>query len=121
VIVDAITARVSVIGIIEMFEVDAFPAETRPFFAFVQMTDGIGDYAITAEIHDLSEDLVLGTTEGAPVAFPNRAAKINCLLSFQPLKLTHSGRYDVLCSLIVKRSIVSRLRSGCCKSRRVDR
>jgi hypothetical protein len=94
VIVDALTRKVSIIGTFDSFNTPSFPGMTAQFTAFMQMTDGHGEYRIAIEIHDLQEGTVLGRAEGAPISFPDRTAKLNYFIPVPPLPLAHAGRYD---------------------------
>ncbi len=94
VIVDAMTGKLSIIGIFEQFNVASYPARTVPFTAFLQMTDGVGDYAITLEIRDLGNDTTLGRAAGPTIHFPDRRAKVNFFLPVPSLPMPHAGSYD---------------------------
>jgi len=94
VILDAITRKLSVIGIFDAFNVPAFPGMTAQFTAFMQVTDGHGEYRITIEIHDLQADAILGRATGPPINLPDRTAKLNYFIPVPPLPLAHAGRYD---------------------------
>jgi hypothetical protein len=93
-IVDAFTGKPSIIGIFGGFNAPAFPGQTAPFTAFLQLTDGIGEYQITIEVRDLQEDTIIGRAEAPPMNFPDRTTKLNCFIAVPPLPLTHAGRYD---------------------------
>jgi hypothetical protein len=94
VIVDALTGKLSIIGIFEQFNVASYPVTTAPCTAFLQMTDGIGDYAITLEIHDLTTGTILGRAQGPTIVFPNRHAKVNFFIPIPPMRLPHAGAHD---------------------------
>jgi hypothetical protein len=59
--IEAGTGNVSLIGIFGGFVVRQVPGNTRPFTAYLQLTDGISnhEYEITVEIHDLSNGTVI--------------------------------------------------------------
>jgi hypothetical protein len=94
VIVDARTNKVSVIGIFTFFGLPQFPGQTFPVTAFLQLTNGIGKYALTVEIHDLSTGRVIARAELAEVEFEDRATKSNVVFSVPALPLQHPGIYD---------------------------
>ena len=94
VIIDSLTGKPSVIGIFGGFNAPSFPGQTAPFTAFLQLTDGIGEYQITIEILDLQEEAVIARAQGPPINFPDRAMKMNCFIAVPPLPLAHAGRYD---------------------------
>ena len=93
-IVDANTGKLSLIGIFEQFIMPQFPGVTSPFTAFMQFTDGIGDYSITIEVHDLRENKVIARTPGGTVKFLERTTKANMIVYAAPLPIPHSGAYD---------------------------
>jgi hypothetical protein len=94
VIVDALTGKLSVIGVFEVFNVPRQAVTTSSCTAFLQMTDGIGDYAITIEIHDLSKGAILAQARGPMIRFPDRRAKVNFFIPLPPMRLPHAGSYD---------------------------
>jgi hypothetical protein len=93
-IVEAVTGKISVIGVFDNWNVPQFPHPTRPFMAFLQMQDGIGKYAVTVEVHDLEADQVIAQARIAEVIFPERTTKVNLMIPVPPLLLQHVGRYD---------------------------
>jgi hypothetical protein len=93
-IVEAVTGKVSLIGIFDRFALRKFPGPIRPFTAFLQLTDGIGKYNITIEVHDLREDKVLARAPIVAMEFKDRAAKANLMIPVPPLLLKHAGGYD---------------------------
>lgn len=93
-ILDATSGKVSIIGIFDLFNLPQFPGMLTPFMAFLQMTDGIGRYSITLEIHDLQGDVVVARAEGPEIDFPERASKINFATPVPALTLQHPGVYD---------------------------
>jgi hypothetical protein len=96
VIVDALTKKLSIIGIFEAFAIVSTPPTTAPFTAFLQMTDGVGRYGVTIEIHDLQTGKILGRTREVQIEFPQRQTKLNFFSPVPPLPLPtpHVGRYD---------------------------
>src|SRR5205823_10704554 len=81
-------------GVFNGFSVPAFPGHTSPCNAFVQLTDGIGNYQITVEVRDLRDDVVVGRGEIANLTFQERATKRNLILPLPPVRLQHGGLYD---------------------------
>jgi hypothetical protein len=73
-----------------------FPAFTRPFTAFLQLSEGIGRYEIVVEIHDLRANQVLARAAGTGVQFPERLTMLNLTIPVPPLPLTHAGGYDLV-------------------------
>lgn len=89
------TRNVSIIGVFTHFHLPRFPGQTRPFTAFVQLVNGIGEYNVVVEIHDLQLDLVLARAEGdSKLTFPDRLVGINIIIPLPGLPLSHPGKYD---------------------------
>lgn len=61
------------------FEVAEFPGETRPFFEFLQLTNGMGRYATLVELHDLQRDEVLAPPDGS-IDFSERLEVQNLII-----------------------------------------
>jgi hypothetical protein len=93
-IIEAVTGKMSIIGTFDNWYLPRFPCPTRPFMAFLQMTDGVGEYTITVEVHDLVADQIIAQAPPARMAFPDRTAKQNLIIPVPPLLLQHAGRYD---------------------------
>jgi len=93
-IVEAVTGKVSLIGIFDRFAVRRFPGHIRQFTAFLQLTDGIGQYRITVEVHDLREDKILARAAIVNMTFADRSGKANLMIPVPPLLLKHPGGYD---------------------------
>ena len=93
-ILEAGTGKVSIIGIHDNWFATQFPCLTRPFMAFLQLTDGVGKYAISVEVHDLHTDQIIAQARIAEVVFPERVTKINLMIPVPPLPLQHAGSYD---------------------------
>ena len=94
VIVDSGTGKVTIVSIFEGIEMPQFPGQTPPFTAFLQLTDGIGRYQVTMEVHDLRQSQVLARADVVVLTFEKRDHKINLLIPVPPLPLNHVGRYD---------------------------
>lgn len=93
-IVEAVTGKVSIIGIFDSWNFPQFPHPTRPFMAFLQLTDGIGKYAVSVEVHDLHADQIIAQARMAEMMFPERKTKVNLMIPVPPLLLQHTGSYD---------------------------
>ena len=93
-IVEAVTGKVSLIGIFDRFTLRKFPGHIRQFTAFLQLTDGIGSYKITIEVHDLREDRILARAAIVQMTFQDRSGKANLMIPVPPLLLKHPGGYD---------------------------
>lgn len=93
-IVEAVTGKISIIGIFDSWNFPQFPHPTRPFMAFLQLTDGIGKYAVSVDVHDLEADQIIAQARIAEVVFPQRRIKVNLMIPVPPLPLQHAGSYD---------------------------
>src|SRR5262249_54089485 len=93
-IVEAETDKVSVIGILDSWTFPQFPHSTPPFKVFLQLTDGIGNYIISAEVRDLQADQIITQGRVAEIDFPERKSKHDLIISVPPLSLQHAGSYD---------------------------
>jgi hypothetical protein len=93
-IVEAVTGKTSVIGIFDSWTFAQFPSLTRPFMCFLQLTDGIGKYAMSVEVHDLQADKIIAQARIPEIAFPDRSQKVNLMIPVPPLPLGHAGSYD---------------------------
>jgi hypothetical protein len=93
-IVEAVTGKVSIIGIFDSWNFPQFPHPTRPFVAFLQLTNGIGKYGVSVDVHDLQGDQIIAQASVAEVIFPERQTKVNFMIPVPPLLLQHSGSYD---------------------------
>lgn len=93
-IIEQGTGNVSIIGTFTHFRLQKFPGLSRPFTAFVQLTDGIGAYDIVVEIHDLEKDTILAKAEGIGINFPEKLGRINVIIPLPSLPIHHAGEYD---------------------------
>jgi hypothetical protein len=93
-IIEAVTGKVSIIGIFDNFGMPTFPGLTSAFTVYLQLTDGIGKYSISVELHDLVEDTIVGRAAIAEIEFQDRSQKANLMIPVPPLPLTHAGVYD---------------------------
>jgi hypothetical protein len=53
--------------------------------AFLQLTDGIGQYDVSVNVHDLSADAIIAQAPIARVTFPDRHTKVNLMIPVPPL------------------------------------
>jgi len=96
VIIDALTGKVSLIGIFENFNVRSMPGRTVPAQIFLQLTNALGKYAVKIEVHDLAEDVIIARAEGLEIEFKDRLQKTNAWLLLPPLPIKHEGVYDLV-------------------------
>lgn len=93
-IVEAETGKIDIIGIFGAWAFPDFPRATPPFKVFLQLTDGIGIYAVSAEVHDLQQDQIIGQVQIGEIDFPERKSRLSLILSIDPLRILHAGSYD---------------------------
>jgi hypothetical protein len=94
VIIDAISERISLIGIFDVLGFSSFPHETQPFAAYVELVDGIGKYALTIEVNDLQAGTILARQPAIELEFPERVNKAVLLINCARLHLPQEGAYD---------------------------
>lgn len=94
VIQDALTGKPSLIGIIDDFYLAQVPGRTQPVTAYLQLTQGVGRYALTVEVHDLQADKVIARAQNAEVTFEDRLEKHDIVIPVPPLPVEHAGLYD---------------------------
>lgn len=95
VIIDALTQKASVIGIIDKFGRIGSGHITR-FTAYAQLVGGIGTYNITIEIQDLSDDNVIARSPDVQIGFRDRFHRNSVVIPVPPLHLPHEGEYSVV-------------------------
>ena len=91
---DDVTAQLSLSKLIEDFQFPAFPADSAPFVAFMQLYDGIGRYRLAVELRDLSDNTSMAITVSSSLDFPQRLVKMDVILPVDSLRLPRSGRYE---------------------------
>ena len=93
---DAATGRRSMIGIFDHLAFDQFPTHGPTFRVYLQLTDGIGRYQISVEVHDLQEDVLIIRSVPGTIEFRDRLHKLHLFFTVPPLPLPHVGVYDVV-------------------------
>ena len=94
VIVDAMTGNVSLIHIFAKFGVPQFPGHLAPCKIFASVTNGQGDYSVTAEVQDLDTGNVLAKAQGPTFKLRTRFHTHNVIMQVPPLPVPHEGKYD---------------------------
>jgi len=95
-IVEAATGQTSLIGIFDEFTLPTIPGRTEPFRLYIRLSEGIGQYRIHVEIHDLQEDQIIGRTDPAIVHWEERLATAELFISIPRLRIPHAGPYDLI-------------------------
>jgi hypothetical protein len=94
VIQDALQGKSSLIGIVADFYLAQVPGRTQPVTAYLQLTQGVGRYALTVEVHDLQADRVIARAQNADVMFDDRLEKHDIVIPVPSLPMEHAGLYD---------------------------
>lgn len=98
VIVDSMSGKTSLIGLFDRFNLRKYPVRLPPFWAFLQLVDGIGRYELGVEIRDLREGDATIARMRMPVEFPERTNRMNVQFAVGGLPLAHPGVYDFIVS-----------------------
>jgi Family of unknown function (DUF6941) len=96
VLVEEVTGRMSLIGIMDYVQIDEFPAEFPRCQVFLQITNGLGVYNVTIEIHDLSDNSVIYRLGDVPVEMPDRLARVSMIIRVPRVEIPHPGEFDVV-------------------------
>jgi hypothetical protein len=94
--VDAGTGKVSLIGLIRTLTLAEFPGRSERMKLFLQLVDGIGEYGLTVEVHDLAEGRVIARLKGPRISFLSRPATHQLFLTMPALPIPQPGKYDVI-------------------------
>ncbi len=96
VIRDPDTHKTSVIGIFDTLLVPSFPFVLQPCTVFLSLVDVIGEFALTAEVLDLKDGLVLARSpRPSQIGVPGMRTKGEQWLPVNVV-LTHRGTYDLV-------------------------
>ena len=95
-IIDALSNTPSLIGIFNGLFVSKFPGETSQCTIFVQLEDGMGQYEMTVEVHDLRDDFIIARTVGQTIDFPKKRVRMNLFIPVPRLPIKHAGNYDLV-------------------------
>jgi hypothetical protein len=93
---EAGTGKVSLIGLIRTLTMTEFPGRSERIKVFLQLVDGIGEYDIRIEVHDLSQGGVIAKMQGPRISFMSRPATLQLFLLMPALPIPHPGKYDVI-------------------------
>lgn len=94
VITEENTGYITIVSSLNDIMVPCFPAETQPLLAFLQMTQGIGEYDLLVEIHDLTTNEIIGRSNPFRLGWPTRFARMTLTARIPPLTFMHAGLYD---------------------------
>ncbi len=96
IIVDALTGKVTLVGIFEHFNLRSLPGKTVPAQIFLQLTNAKGKYAIKIEVHDLRDDVIIARGGGIQIEIEDRLDKINAWFPLPALPIKSEGAYDLV-------------------------
>ena len=94
--IEAGTKKVSLLGLIRTLTIADFPGQSERMRIFLQLVEGIGEYDIRVEVHDLAEDRIIFRARAPRVSFPNRLDVRQLSFLIPALPLHHPGKYDVI-------------------------
>jgi hypothetical protein len=83
-------------GVFDNLAAQSVPFSAPPFMVYLQLINGIGAYVITAEIHDLQTQGILGKIARKTCSFPDRQSVLGVYFRAPRLILKHAGAYDVV-------------------------
>lgn len=93
-IIEAGTGKISLVGVFTRFILPSIPGMTRPFHAFLQFTDCVGDLEILINIRDLQDDEAIAETDKLGIHVDNRLQTVNLIVPVPSLPIKHAGLYD---------------------------
>src|ERR1035438_7938278 len=95
VVFDKNTMMPSLVNVFFSFKIQGPPGQSPPFALLVQLTDGLGDYELAAELRDLDagESMVRLANR---VPLTDRLEKANVTFAFNPVVFAHYGRCDLI-------------------------
>lgn len=95
-IVEAGTGKLSLIGTFNRFTLQEFPGVTTPFSAYLQLTNGRGQYEIAVDVEDLSTGNVFAKCFGLTIDMENPLVVAVVVIPSPPLPIGHAGKYDFI-------------------------
>jgi len=95
-ILEAGTGKISLIGVFRRFGLPRIPGRTRPFHAFIQLTNAQGVYDVVVEVRDLATDEVIAEASGPGIEIKNRLDVFNIIIPAPPLPIENEGAYDFI-------------------------
>jgi hypothetical protein len=98
IIVEAGTAKVSIIGTFDSFNLACFPGYTVPFTIYVVLIEGVigHDYEISVDFYDLDENSLLSHSIGSKALWTERLSRISLAMPVAPILMEHPGGYDLV-------------------------
>jgi hypothetical protein len=97
VIRDEATHKSSVIGIFDTFVLQSLPGQTSPCGLFLHLVDAVGRFAITAEVHDVAQRVVLFRSPGVgEFGDPTIKTSGELWLPVSALTFDQTGAYEMV-------------------------
>ncbi len=97
VIRDEETHKSSVIGIFDTFVLQSLPGQTSQCRLFLHLVDAVGRFAITAEVHDVAQRVVLFRSPGVGVfGDATKTTSGELWLPVSALTFDQTGAYDMV-------------------------
>jgi hypothetical protein len=94
---DDVSRKTSVIGVFDTFRLESVPGSTARCMIFLRLVDMTGRFAITAEVHDKEQGLVLFRSPGAgECGDPDERTSAELWLPVAPLSFDRAGVYDLV-------------------------
>lgn len=94
---DKETGKTSIAGIFDTFYVPSFPGLTSACQVFLLVRDVVGQYTLTAEIHDEAQGVVLfRSPESGKLGTPGQISKGEIWLPVSPLLFDRPGIFDLV-------------------------
>ena len=94
-IIDYLEGTYSIIGIIDYFVAFAFPYQIGPQKLYLQPTDGTGDFQVSVQIRDVSQDVILARKDDQSIVLHDKREKKTFILNVPPFELPREGQYEV--------------------------
>lgn len=93
-ILEAGTAKVSLIGTFTKRTVAVLPSEPEPFFVFAALTAGYGDATITLTLTRLDTDDEVLTRDLTRIHFPDKLEEVQLLVQVEDWSFPAAGWYE---------------------------
>jgi Family of unknown function (DUF6941) len=94
VLVEAVTGRISLIGILDRVLIDEFPTQFPRCQVFLLLTDGYGEYDIAVEVHDLSDNSVIAQIAEVTAEIHDRLVRWNLIVPVPAFEVLNPGTFD---------------------------
>jgi hypothetical protein len=86
----------SVFGIFDSFLWDSFPATIEKAYVFLVLKEAIGEFVLSAEIHDLNRDLIVARSRENKIGVPGSRTSGEQWIPLNGVVIEQPGIYDVI-------------------------